>query len=276
MMASASKVTLIISVYRSVANLRCILSALRHQTDKAFEIIISEDGESEEMARFIHELGPLQQQLRHLTQRDDGFRKTRALNRAIMTSRTDILVFIDGDCVPHPRFIEGHVSQAAPKRVSVGRRVELGPKTSETLILNPDLILRWSTKTGLMRDLFSLQRDGTKNPEAGLHSEFLHQLRSSKRPAIVGCNFSLIKADIERINGFNEDFVSIGTGEDTDIDWRLSASGCVNHDVKYVAPLFHLFHERTWPEESKNGDVLNRTKTDQTWRCIRGLNLHAP
>lgn len=274
--ASDIKATLIISVYRNVENLRCILSALRHQTNKAFEIIISEDGESEEMARFIDELGPVQQQLRHLTQRDEGFRKTRALNRAIIASRTDVLVFIDGDCVPHPRFLEGHISQAALNRVSVGRRVELGPKTSEALISNPDLILKWSRKAGFIRDLFSLHRDGTKNPEAGIHSDLLHRLRSSKRPAIVGCNFSLMKADIERINGFNEDFVSIGTGEDTDIDWRLSLSGCKNHDVKYVTPLFHLFHERTWPEESTNGDVLKRSQADHAWRCVEGLDRHAP
>lgn len=272
----SSRATLIISVYKDVHNLRCILAALRHQTRKDFEVIVSEDGESEEMARFVGERGLMDQQLQHLTQPDGGFRKTRAMNRAIMASQTDILIFIDGDCVPHPRFIEGHITQATLRRVSVGRRVELGPNSSRRLMSDPDLISSWSTKAGFMRNLPSFHRDGTKNPEAGIHSNFVHRLRSLKKPAIVGCNFSLIKADIERINGFNEDFVSIGTGEDTDLDWRLSASGCVNHDVKYITPLFHLFHERDWPEESTNGEVLELSRASNCWRCVRGLDLHDP
>ena len=42
--------TLIISVYRNTENLRAILRSLEAQTCQDFEVIISEDGQSKEMA----------------------------------------------------------------------------------------------------------------------------------------------------------------------------------------------------------------------------------
>lgn len=274
MLTCAPKATLIISVYKDVRNLNCILSALIYQSVKSFDIIISEDGESPEMAKCISERPLMQQRVLHLTQDDVGFRKTRALNRAVIAARTELLVFIDGDCVPHPRFMEGHISRNKPRTVSVGRRVELGPSYSERLIVDPSLVWRWSSNVRFFKDLVNLHRDGAKNPEAGVYSTFLHQIRFFKRPPIVGCNFSANKSDLERVNGFNEEYTSIGTGEDTDLDWRLHASGCINQDVKHITPVFHLFHKRIWPSQSENGDILERSVGGNLWRCYRGLDSH--
>ena len=263
--------TLIISVYKNIDNLGCILSALRHQTCESFDIIISEDGESEEMASFLMRLGLSNKVVRHLTQADLGFRKTRALNRAVMASRTNYLIFIDGDCVPHPRFVEAHMRHARPKRVCVGRRVELGPCYSREIIENPDIVQQFASKVGFLRHLPSLLRDGVKNPESALYSPLLQLLRSNKRTRLLGCNFSCFRADLERVNGFNEEYVSIGTGEDSDIDWRLTASGCKNYDIKHLAPLFHLHHDRVLPPASENGMILERSQRLNLWRCKSGL-----
>ena len=45
----------------------------------------------------------------HLTQEDKGFRKNKILNEAIRTDKTGYMIFIDGDCIPHPDFIKEHI-----------------------------------------------------------------------------------------------------------------------------------------------------------------------
>ena len=71
--------------------------------------------------------------LQHLTQEDKGFRKNIALNRAIKASTSEHLIFIDGDCVPHPKFIAAHQAYTQTGYACTGRRLELGKKISDRL-----------------------------------------------------------------------------------------------------------------------------------------------
>jgi hypothetical protein len=45
--------------------------------------------------------------------------------------------------------------------------------------------------------------------------------KRDKKAHLVGCNFSCFKSDLEKINGFDEDFSMPTTGEDTDIERRM-------------------------------------------------------
>jgi cellulose synthase/poly-beta-1,6-N-acetylglucosamine synthase-like glycosyltransferase len=274
MLNEKASATLIISVYKDTQKLKCILYALQQQTCDQFDIIISEDGESEEMASFLASYEPKEKEIQHLTQPDLGFRKTRALNRAVIASKTDYLIFIDGDCVPHPRFIEGHIRHSRLQRICVGRRVEIGPRYSSRLIENPAMIGRLGSNSRLIFELPIMLMDGVKNPESGFCSPLLQAFRRKRHIPLLGCNFSCHRRDLERVNGFNEDYVSVGTGEDSDIDWRLASVGCENYDIKHLAPLFHLYHERIWPATSENGMILEASRELNLWRCASGLSEH--
>jgi hypothetical protein len=46
--------------------------------------------------------------LSHVWQPDDGFRKARALNRAVVRSSCAHLIFSDGDCIPSRTFVQEH------------------------------------------------------------------------------------------------------------------------------------------------------------------------
>ena len=105
------KASLIISVYKNVVYLKAVLDSLQYQTEKDFEIIIAEDGESEEMKAFIAQY-LLNFPYKHITQKDEGWRKNQCLNKAIGASEGNWLIFIDGDCVLHHRFIEMHLRLA--------------------------------------------------------------------------------------------------------------------------------------------------------------------
>ena len=99
------KASLIISVYDNIPFLRAVLDSLAYQTETNFEVIISEDAEHAELAQFVSSY-PFRNDYQHLTQPDEGWRKEKALNNAIRAAKSDYLIFIDGDCVLHPRFIE--------------------------------------------------------------------------------------------------------------------------------------------------------------------------
>ena len=47
------KTSLIISVYKNIRDLRVVLEGLKFQTHRDFEIIVSEDGEFDEMKEFL-------------------------------------------------------------------------------------------------------------------------------------------------------------------------------------------------------------------------------
>ena len=124
------KASIIIPVYKNVRALRAILRSLQKQTEQDFEVIISEDGEDPCMKAFIQSYAfpwPAQ----HLTQPDQGWRKNRALNAAIKASNAEWLIFIDGDCVLHPRFVENHLRYSARGIVLAGKRVKLNAELSE-------------------------------------------------------------------------------------------------------------------------------------------------
>ena len=113
------KASLIISIYDNVSFLKVVLDSLMYQTEKNYEIIISEDAEFSEVAKFVRSY-PFRNDYQHLTQPDQGWRKERALNNAVKAAKSDWLIFIDGDCVLHPRFIEWHVKMADEK-LYIGR-----------------------------------------------------------------------------------------------------------------------------------------------------------
>lgn len=265
------RASLIISVYRDWEKLQCILQALAHQTCKAFEIIVSEDGQDPDLAKSLEPYLEANPAIQHLTQPDVGFRKNRALNQAIRSAQSDLLIFIDGDCVPHTRFIESHVSSADQHTISAGRRVELGPRFSSKLMAAPALITSLSTTVGYMRYLPTMLKDQVKNPESGLYSPWLHGMARKRHLSLVGCNFSCHRSALEAINGFNEDYEAPGIGEDSDLDWRFERAGYSVQNIKFLVPLFHLHHPRGYGLSQANVEIFERTRAQDQWFCTRGL-----
>ena len=127
------KATVIISIYNNIQALKVVLDSLKAQTEKAFEIIISEDADFQEVSDFINTY-TFENPYQLLTQEDKGWRKNRALNRAIKASNTNWLIFIDGDCVLHPNFVESHLLLSGEKNIVAGKRIKLDSEMSSYLI----------------------------------------------------------------------------------------------------------------------------------------------
>ena len=159
------KISIIISVYKNVKALKLVLDSILNQSHKVDEIIVSEDGNSQEMHEFINTLSI--DNLIHLTQEDLGWRKNIALNNSIKKASGDYLVFIDGDVVLHPKFIEGHIYCAKPKRVCAGKRVELGAGYSQKLFDKEITVTQLANS--FIRRVVSLHQDKVRHYEDGIY-----------------------------------------------------------------------------------------------------------
>ena len=234
------KASLIISVYKDTEALLTILRSLEQQTEQDFEVIISEDGEDAQMAAIVASYTwrwPMQ----HLTQADKGWRKERALNQAVAAAHSDWLVFIDGDCVLHPRFMEYHIRYQQRGIMLAGKRVKLNAALSERC--------KRQEKICFLPYLF--WRRGCRYVEEAFLCRLAQWLR---RPVkhLVGSNMSMSREDLLAINGFDENYTRPATGEDYDIEWRMEANGCRIVSLRNLAIQYHLYHPENWHEQSAN------------------------
>lgn len=123
------KATLIISFYNKIDYLKLVLAGMERQSSNEFEIIIADDGSREEVVRELKEIMDRSSlAIKHVWQEDKGFRKCRILNKSICEAKTDYLIFIDGDCVPHKEFVREHIENRSKGVCLAGRRVNLSKK----------------------------------------------------------------------------------------------------------------------------------------------------
>jgi GT2 family glycosyltransferase len=265
------KASLIISIYNNIRFLKVILDSLRFQTEKDFEIIIAEDGQNSAVSEFINHY-PFEQPYQHLTQKDEGWRKNKAMNIAIKAAKTDWLIFIDGDCVLHERFIEMHLRYAHEDFILAGKRVKLDEASSEFLM--KDIANIRLLKRQLVRKLF-FGKGKIRNIEEGIFISpdsflaFIPNLR--KLNNLKGCNMSFSKKAIYTINGFDEDYILPAIGEDFDLTWRFQAAGFQYKSVRNLAVQYHLYHPENWVDTVENMKICSRNQLDNKFVCTNGL-----
>jgi GT2 family glycosyltransferase len=268
-------ITIIISVYKNTQALEIVLDSLAHQSVMPDEIIISEDGNSNEMKEFVSSLSYTN--IIHLTQEDDGWQKAVALNNSIRTSKGDYLIFIDGDVVPHKRFIEGHLACSEKRKVCCGKRSELGEGITKK-IYNHELNIDKLTSS-YIRQINTLHKDGIRHYEEGFYispKNIVHKLFLKDRHVryIIGCNFSCYKEDIESINGFDEDYKYPAIGEDIDLGWRFRGLNIDLKSCRNIANVYHLWHKKNFGSEAGeiNNKILEKNFAQNRFVCLNGLN----
>ena len=265
------KASLIISIYDNIRFLKVILDSLHFQTEKDFEIIIAEDGQNSTVMEFINQY-PFEQSYQHLTQRDEGWRKNKAMNTAIRAANAEWLIFIDGDCVLHERFIEMHLRYAHEDTILAGKRVKLDEGSSEFLMENITNIKLLEKQ--LVGKLF-YGKGKIRNIEEGIFISpdgllgFIPKLR--KLNNLKGCNMSFSKKAIYAINGFDEEYILPAIGEDFDLTWRFQSAGFHYKSVRNLAVQYHLFHPENWVDTVENMKICSRNQHENKFICKNGL-----
>lgn len=239
------QLSLIISFYNKIDRLKLVFAALEMQTFRNFEILIADDGSSPEVVAELNRIIEKSQfPIKHLWHEDKGWRKNIILNKALMACSTDYVVFIDGDCVPHPRFLEEHFTNRAENTVLVGRRMFLSEFITKRLT-EKKIKRGYLQYTSMVLSFFLRMIKKGNHFENGIYirSPFIRKRINKKIKGIVGSNFSIHKKDLMEINGFDERFLYPGAGEDSDVRNRLKHKGINIKSVKFLAVQYHLYHK---------------------------------
>lgn len=262
-------ITIIISYYKALGNLKLILKSLNSQSENDFEVIVSEDDINQETKDYLSKSSsqfkfPI---VHNFQNQDLGFRKNMMLNKAILSSSTDFLVFIDGDCIPHKHFVKSYIHEKDSNQILVGRRVMLGPKISEKV---------QSTESLELLNTFSILLSDSKKKKEGIYSPLIPL--TNKVRGLVGCNWGIQKKHLLYVNGYDEDYISAGVGEDNDIEWRLEEMGITKKSMKNKAIVYHMHHERSYTEDVifANMELWKQKQQDGNIQCLNGILKHKP
>lgn len=255
-------VSLIITVYKDYQALELVLESVKVQTVLPSQIILAHDTIDDPIFEVLDKFNK-KLNISYINQEDTGFNKNRILNKAILKSTNDQIVFIDGDCLLHSRCIEAYEKQIKQGFFAAGRRLDLDEKSSKKL-----------RKKGFFHpSLFKLFLNGTKRIEEGYYLPFV-DAKKLKTPKMIGCNMGWHKEDLLSINGFDMDYLQAGYGEDTDIEWRASLKGILPLNMRWKAIQYHLFHERPDREsEIQKSKSLFQSKREKGYfYCENGIS----
>lgn len=264
-MSATFSLGLIINTFNQPEYLARVLEAVTRQRSLPEEVLVADDGSGEE-TRQVFQKWRTRQTIRceHVWQVNEGFRRSRILNQTIAAARSDYVVFLDGDTVPHPSFVADHRSTAQRGAFVQGHRALVEEKAAKwfgTKDLNAER----------RRALFSGQLSGFKH--AYRWPWPMQSYRDDLR-GIRGCNLGIWRDDLLRVNGYNEEFVGWGR-EDSELAVRLMNNGIRRLDVRGRSLCYHLWHPPASRSSLQNNDeLLQRAIESKVMRCTKGVDQY--
>mgnify|MGYP001824849447 CR=1 FL=1 len=249
------RASVIISTYNQPLWLQKVLWGYNVQTLKDFEIIIADDGSSAETKEILDGFKEETNiDVIHVWHEDEGFRKTKILNKAILKTKSNYLILTDGDCIPRKDFVETHLKLREDKCFLSGGYFKLPEVISQNVtkkdIEDQDCFnLEWLLQRGLKKTF-----KANKLTSSVFKAWFLNTFTPTKA-TFDGMNVSGWKHGMLKVNGFDER-MQYG-GEDREIGERLMHIGYKFKQIRYSAICVHLYHERPY----KNDDALELNKS---------------
>lgn len=257
--------TLVTPTYNWPEALDLLLLSILQQTILPNEVIIADDGSTEDTKNLISEFQKkFPVPLIHIWHEDIKNRKPAIMNKAIAASKYDYIIEIDGDIIMNKHFIKDHLAHAQKGHYLFGSRVNI--------------------KKGLLTKLFSKKKihfrlfsKGIKKRARTIRFPFLMRfaksvnVRSSK---LRGCNMSFWKTDFIKINGFNENLVGWGI-DDSEMIQRMHNIGIQGKRLKNCGIAYHIYHnEQSRSQLDINDEILRQTTENKLIFIEKGINQY--
>ncbi len=266
------KISVIISTYNMPDWLEKVLWGYANQSYQNFEIIIADDGSdtrTQERIKLLQKETGLE--IYHLWHEDQGFRKPAILNKAIMETHTEYLIFTDGDCIPRKDFLEIHLKHAKRGYFLSGGYCKLPICLSKKISKN-DIVSGIAFDPGWLKSGGLKAFSPLRKLSAGYRFGTLYDFFTLTGATFNGCNSSVWKADIIAVNGFDE---RMGYGGlDREIGERLSNFGLKSKQIRNRAIVIHLDHSRGYKSKEtwdKNLSLRKSVKKSKSFRTNYGI-----
>lgn len=215
-----------------------VLTCARLSARLPDEVVITDDGSSVDIPAALGDVSSrLPIPVYFVTQADRGFRAAKCRNNGIRQASGDFLVFADQDIVFTPDYLSIFAENARAGRFLVGYPVRL--TEAQTKLVDGELLERGgllALPTPEQRAVVVKQhrKDGFYALLKKLH---LRRIGPKLRSGVFGA----FKADLLKVNGFDEAYQGWGN-EDDDLGLRLHGAG-VSGVNPFCAPTsFHLYH----------------------------------
>jgi glycosyltransferase involved in cell wall biosynthesis len=253
-------VSLIVSAPESQDALDLAFATIERQTCPPIEVVVADHSDDNQIAqsvskwsaRFAFDVQCV---------RDPKQSRSRApvLNRALRAATGDYVVFVDGDCLLNPHFIEDHQRHARVQIFLQGCRAGVRARYVRRLSAEKFRPMTWF----LRRRIYGL-RQGLRLPWA--------IITRNDHEAIHGYNFAVWRKDLLRVNGFDEAFDESGR-EMAELAERLRNAGLTLHTITGQAVVYHLDHRRIAHYHTQTSErILERTRREKIIRCEQGLS----
>ncbi|PHS63343.1 MAG: glycosyl transferase [Flavobacterium sp.] len=253
------KTTLIISTYNWPEALELVLLSVENQTVQPDEVIIADDGSTKDVFEVLKKF-----KVKHIWHKDDGFRKTVILNKAINSSSGTYIIQTDGDCILHPNFVKDHIRLSKENTYLYGSRVNISEEYLSEMYANKNIIFNIFSK-GISKR--------TRTLWIPFFSSFYKQkLEVSKK--LRGCNISYWKKDFISVNGYNEDMTGWGR-EDSELFVRMNNKGVNGRRIRYSGIVYHIWHNSFSKHNLNKNDLIQKDAIDYkiSW-CSNGVDKY--
>jgi glycosyltransferase involved in cell wall biosynthesis len=263
-------ISVIVSTYNRPDALEAVLLSLLEQTDTDYEIVIADDGSGTATQEVV---GKFQQtalqarlargaapQVTHAWHSDDGFRLSAVRNLGVYASAGEYLIFLDGDCMVRPNFIQRHRALAEAGFMVSGSRVLLSEKwTAQALTSSTGNAAAAARRPFGYWLTQRLQGNANKIiPMLVMPDSALRHYRKVRWNRIKGCNLGIWRKDYAAVNGCDETFVGWGH-EDADLVLRLARHGVRRKSGAFSTEIFHLWHK----ENVRTTESANRHRVEE-------------
>ena len=253
------KASIILATYNWPEALMLCLQSLAQQTEKNFEVVIADDGSMPETAELIRSFVPKAFfPIFHEWQEDQGFRKSKILNQAILRAKGDYLIFLDGDCIVQPDFVQQHLKLAEVGVMVTGSRILMSQKLTQSLCEGGV----WSNK-GWITKALGYRLTGQLNKWLPLLVKWpdssFRRYKEFVWTRIKGCNMAAWRQDVLAIQGFDEGLEGWGH-EDADFVFRLQQQGLIRKSGAWATEVLHLWHKTLSKENAAKNAAIVREK----------------
>lgn len=266
------KISVIVSTYNAEEWLEKVLWGFNCQIFKDFEVVIADDGSGLGTKGLIEKLSKkVFYPLIHVWHEDDGFQKSKILNKAIAACNADYIIMTDGDCIPREDFVHVHYINKEPGYFISGGYYMLPMNISKAIDLGDIekqrcFNINWLKEKGIPKTF-----KNNKLTASGFISKLLNTITPTNA-SWNGHNSSGWKKDILNVNGFDER-MQYG-GQDRELGERLVNYGIRSKQLRYSAVCVHLDHKRGYktPESiAKNLAIRKETKASKAVWTFYGI-----
>jgi glycosyltransferase involved in cell wall biosynthesis len=202
---NSARVSVIIPAYNCAKTIASNLKSLLSQTFRDLEIIVVDDGSSDDTKSVIQSFPGVQ----YVYQFNAG--PASARNCGAQISRGEILFFTDSDCIPHKDWIE--------KALKHFDSADIGVVCGSYGIANPENILARCVHQEIL---------------------FRHKHLVPRYPKVFGSyNFGIRRKIFEEVKGFNAGY-RYASGEDNDLSYKVLKAGYkIYFDSQVLVDHFH-------------------------------------